>query len=258
MRIYSLLLLLFLVACQPNQENTKIVIEGNPAAEGFNTADSDEKAIQLADAVMEAMGGRNAWENTRHIKWNFFGRRTLYWDKQAHLLRLEVPKDSIVVLLDLNKGTGKVAKAGKEIQEEEPKAYWLKSARSIWNNDSYWLLMPFKLKDAGVTLKYIGQDSMDSGAPSQTLALSFREVGDTPNNKYIVHVGEDNLVQQWDFYSNASDTIPRFKTPWGAYQKHGKLLLSSDRGKNQLSDIQIFEDLPTSVYQEISTVSIKK
>ena len=58
---------------QEDVESTEI----NPAAEGFNLEASDEKAIALADEVMEAMGGRKNWDATRYIRWNFFGRRTL-------------------------------------------------------------------------------------------------------------------------------------------------------------------------------------
>ena len=47
----------------------------NSVTTGFDAAGSDLKAIEIADRVMDAMSGRNAWENTRYIKWNFFGCR---------------------------------------------------------------------------------------------------------------------------------------------------------------------------------------
>ncbi len=45
----------------------------NPAADGFDMAGSDPKAVEIADQVMQAMGGRKAWDNTHYISWNFFG-----------------------------------------------------------------------------------------------------------------------------------------------------------------------------------------
>ena len=45
----------------------------NPPAKGFNAAGSDAKAVAIADQVMEAMGGRKAWDATRYITWNFLG-----------------------------------------------------------------------------------------------------------------------------------------------------------------------------------------
>ena len=60
-----------MVACSVPKESEKstekeeVVIDQNPAAEGFNLQESDPKAIELADACMEAMGGRKNWNNTR-------------------------------------------------------------------------------------------------------------------------------------------------------------------------------------------------
>ena len=39
----------------------------NPHAEGFDLEGSDAKAIEIADAVMEKMGGRENWDNTRYL-----------------------------------------------------------------------------------------------------------------------------------------------------------------------------------------------
>ena len=44
--------------------------------------------------------------------------------------------------------------------------------------------MPYKLKDSGVTLKYKGQDTLETGHPAEKLQLTFEEVGKTPENKY--------------------------------------------------------------------------
>ncbi len=41
---------------------------------GTTTAQSDTKAITLADQVIEAMGGMDNYNDTRYIQWNFFGK----------------------------------------------------------------------------------------------------------------------------------------------------------------------------------------
>jgi hypothetical protein len=55
-------------------------------------------------------------------------------------------------------------------------------------------------------------------------------VGVTPQNKYHVYVDSTNLVKQWDFYTNSSDSVARFTTPWINYETYGNILLSSSRG----------------------------
>ena len=76
----SFLLIIFIIAGCGRNENSETK-EVNPAAEGFNQTNSDAQAIAIADEVMLAMGGREAWDNTRYLCWKFFGRDELIWDK---------------------------------------------------------------------------------------------------------------------------------------------------------------------------------
>ena len=70
----------------------------NPAAPGFNAAGSDSVAIQIADQVMYAQGGRKAWDKSRYFYWNFFGRRSLLWDKNGGKVRIEIPDDQLIII----------------------------------------------------------------------------------------------------------------------------------------------------------------
>lgn len=224
---------------------------GNPPAEGFNLADSDEKAMAIADEVMEAMGGRQAWDTTRYLQWTFFGRRTLLWDKQTGNVRIDVPGDSSIYLVNINEDTGKVQLNGQDISTTDSIQTYVESGKSIWINDAYWLVMPFKLKDSGVTLKYLGQDTMQGGTSADVLQLTFAEVGRTPDNKYKVYVDlEDRLVKQWEFFTKYDDPKPRFTTPWQDYQTFGDLKLSCDRGRNKLSNIKVFNEVAESAFTD--------
>src|SRR3990170_2643150 len=202
----------------------------NPAAEDFNLANSDPAAVELADSIMEAMGGWENWNNTRFISWNFFGRRDLTWDKKQERVRIESPNDSITYLVNLNTLTGKVWVKGQELPPGDSLNNMLKRGKSIWINDSYWLVMPFKLKDSGVTLKYLGEDTLMTGLPCNVLQLTFENVGDTPQNKYQIYVDlADNLVKQWAYYSDANQDSANFVRPWDNCKKYGNILLSADR-----------------------------
>ncbi len=212
----------------------------NPAAEGFNLAESDAQAMDIADKVMQAMGGRKAWDATRVLKWNFFGRRVLTWDKYSQRCKVEIPSDSLVIVIDLLNDMGNVKKGEDLLTDPDSLGKYLQMAREIWINDSYWLVMPFKLKDSGVTLKYVGQDTAIGGAMSDILSLTFNEVGVTPDNKYHVYVDRlTSLVTQWDFYGSYDDPEPRFSLPWWDYQRYGGILLSGDRQRAKLSDIEV-------------------
>lgn len=249
-----------LSGCSTQQENTEqsleatsayeMALEENPAIKGFDKKNSDEKAIAIADEVMKAMGGRKNWDNTRYISWNFFGKRTLLWDKWENKVRIDFVNEDLSILADIENMEGQVVKEGKEIIDPEIKTNYLEKARNIWINDSYWLVMPYKLKDSGVTLKYIKEEhNKESGNPEDILELTFKDVGATPQNKYRITVDqESNLVTSWAFYQKASQEEPNFTSPWKSYQKHGNILLSGDRGKYKLSDIQVFEELPEDAW----------
>ncbi len=247
-------------ATTSSEENTSAATatqEVNPPAEEFNLVGSDQKAIKIADEVMETMGGRVSWDTTRYLSWNFFGRRTLIWDKLENRVRIDMVDGSMSAILDMNNMTGKVALNGVEQTEADSVSKYLDRAKSTWINDSYWLVMPYKLKDSGVTLKYVREDTTQTGASADVLQLTFEKVGVTPENKYEVCVDKQSkLVTQWAYYPSANDTTARFVTPWAKYEKKGAIMLSGDRGQFQLTDINVYAALPEEVFTSLNSVGL--
>lgn len=245
----SLLLLSILCACSPKTSRMQ-----NPAAPGFNVSASDTKAITIADEVMQAMGGRQAWDNTRYLSWNFFNRRKLLWDKQAGICRIEWLNRPWKMVVNLNNGTGKVSLNGVEQTHPDTLAKYLDIGKKVWINDSYWLVMPFKLKDSGVTLKSLGDAKTEAGEASDLLQLTFAGVGVTPDNKYHVWVDKKTrLITQWAYFEKFSDEKPAIVNPWAGYKRCGKIMLSPDRGKDRgsLEPVEVLETAPESMWQII-------
>ncbi|WP_268122672.1 DUF6503 family protein [Roseivirga pacifica] len=244
---FALLLAFAIVACGETKETTTESDYGNPAAEGFNEAASDAKAIAIADKVMEAMGGRQAWDNTHYVAWKFFGRDALVWDKWTGNVRIDRPNGT-TLLTNINDGSGTAYLNATEITDADSVGQYMETAKSIWINHSYWLVMPFKLKDSGVTLNYVGEENTMDGKPADKLKLTFEGVGRTPQNMYYVWVDkETNLVSQWEYYS-AADKDAGFTLPWAGYTKHGEILLGGNRGERSMEDIMVFDELPASVF----------
>ncbi|MEZ4828403.1 MAG: hypothetical protein R3C61_19245 [Bacteroidia bacterium] len=180
-----------------------------------------------------------------------FWQPHLTWDKYDNRVRIEIPRDSMVILVNTNDVTGKVFQGSTEMTHPDSLAKFLDRGRRIWINDSYWLVMPYKLKDSGVTLTYAGADTTQAGAAADKLELRFKEVGVTPQNKYNVWVDKtSHLVTQWAYYANADDPEPRFVNPWEDYRTYGKILLSGGRGGRSLENIAVFDSLPEAVFSE--------
>lgn len=253
----NLLYLLIIASCfscqtsdKTSQSEPNNLIE-NPAAKDFNLEASDQSAIDIADKVMLAMGGRKAWDETRYISWQFFSSRKLWWDKWTGDVRVESLRSDLKILVNIHDLTGKVYKDSMEVSNLDSLNYYLNRGKSIWINDAYWLVMPFKLKDSGVALNYVMEDTTETGALSDVLKLSFDSVGDTPENIYKVWVDkQSNLVTQWAFYRSDTVATPNFITPWDDYQKYGDILLSGSRGRGQLTNIQVFEKIEENLFTE--------
>jgi len=248
--LYSIGIAILLSAC--NQPITETGVVGNPPADGFDLTNSDAKAISIADQVVEAVGGRQNWDKTRLIKWNFFGSRKLAWDKQTGDVRIDFLKEDLAILLNIHTMEGKSMRNDTLFTKDHPEySSLMDKGKSVWINDAYWLVLPFKLKDTGVTLKYLGMENSQAGELSEVLQLTYKNVGKTPDNKYLVYVDQQtNLINQWDYYPSYTDTIPRFQIPWKDYRPHGAILLSGDRGKNKLTEIEVLDEIPEGLFTD--------
>jgi len=258
-----LLALLLVYGCQPKKEaidttnSVEIELDENAAAEGFDLENSDPTAIKIADDVMTAMGGRKNWDATRYISWNFFDARKLYWDKMTGDVRIKYLKEDMEAIVNINSGEGMVKRNGEELTNVDSLQKYLTNAKSVWINDSYWLVMPFKLKDSGVTLRYIDVDTTMDGREAYLLDLKFANVGDTPQNYYQVWVDtETKFVSQWAFYREVAQPEPNFVMPWMDYKDFGGIKLSGNRGERQLTEIQVHESLPETLFKGFSPINI--
>lgn len=258
-RYLLLLLLIGLMTTSSFAQKKKNKKDPNPAAEGFNLAGSDARAVELADEVMTAMGGRRAWDNTHYLTWNFFGSRRLVWDKWSGNVRVENLRNGTTTLVNINTRQGKFMRNGAEETQPDSVKKYSDRGVSAWINDSYWLVMPYKLKDSGVTLKYIGEEKTEAGEEAEVIQMTFQNVGDTPQNKYKIWISKaSHLVVQWAHFSKAENEKPNFVNPWLEYEKHGNVLLSGSRGQRKITEIKVFDSLPETIFTSFDKVDLSQ
>ena len=210
-----------------------------------------EKATTIANEVVVAMGGIENYNNTHFIQWNF-GKRTLYWDKWTGNVRIENPEKNLVILVNINALTGKVFENDTLIIDEEKTKQLLTQGKNWWINDSYWLVMPWKLQDPGVTLTYIKTDTLPDGKLADVLQLTFDSVGVTPENKYLVYVDqEEHFIKQWAYFKSFNDAEPKFIRPWDNYQKAGDILLSFDRSEFGPTNVIVKQDFDSEIFTNL-------
>ena len=203
-----------------------------PSAEA-ETAASDARAIEIADRVMAALGGKERWDRLRVLRWTFEvavndtlrpGRRHS-WDKHTGWHRVEgatAGGQPYCYIENLNDSTGMAWVNGTRIEGDSLKKL-MRRAHGAWINDSYWFLMPYKLRDPGVTLKVDGQAKDSTGTVHDRLALSFENVGMTPGDRYWVYVNRaSHRVERWEHLLQGAQPPP-VPWSWEAWEEHDGL-----------------------------------
>jgi len=229
-------------------------------AEDPAPAPADPKADAVAAQVMQALGGQTAWDGTRYLHFTFAGRRTHTWDRWTGRHRVEGKTKegkSFVVLDNLQSRTGRAWTDGKEAAGDDLKKM-LELGYGTWVNDTYWLLMPYKIKDPGVHLSYAGEDTI-GGKRYDKLALSFDHVGLTPGDHYTAWINRDtHLMDRWAYVlESMKPSDPPGVWDWTGWQRYGAIMLAPHRtmvggegGKLELSDIAVPASVPDAVFTD--------
>lgn len=219
---------------------------------------ADPEAAKVANRLMDAMGGQEAWDAVRYLRFEFFGFRLHHWDRATGHHRMEGKTrdgDEYVVVHNLNTREGHVWLNGEKLSGDDHKK-WLEQAYGGWINDTYWLLMPYKLRDPGVTLTHDGTEELD-GATYDKLKLTFDNVGLTPGDTYWAYVNrETGLMDRWA-YSLQSHEEGKAATHWKwlDWQEYGGVKLASKRvnpenGREaELGNIAVLDHLDEAVFK---------
>lgn len=223
----------------------------------FGDAKSQQALSQakaLASETVNMMGGMDYYNATRYIGWNFFGKRQLLWDKPNNRVRVDLLTQPISIIASLTDDYCIVFQDGVQVRNTDTLSRYLRLARQYWMNDSYWLVMPFKLFDPGVLIQYAGRGKTTDGRQAEILQLTSENVGVTPHNKYLIYIDfETRLIAQWDYFKHAEDTVPAISNPWTDYRWYGNIRLASGRGTvGSITDIHVWDTLPPALFQEAS------
>ena len=262
--------LIFLIAGCQKQDSGKPASDGSPKR--FDPSKSDAEAIRTADEIMVALGGRENYDAVQYLSFHFIvARGEMHltdwrhdWDRRQNNYRLEGKTregDHLLAFFNLDTQSGTVFMNG-QMAEGEDKVQWLGRAYARYINDTYWLLMPYKLKDPGAILKYEGMQEI-SNAQYDVLRLQFEEgIGLTPQNVYRIFVDPaTRLVNRWEYFeSEDANPSPAWWENWRAYEgiklADQRVFENSDR-KLLFTNIVASRQVDDKVF-EISSISTAK
>lgn len=117
-------------------------------------------------------------------------------------------------------------------QEGDKAVKLLEWAYERFINDSYWLLMPLKMKDPGVNLGYEGEKTLEGGEPCEIIKLTFNGVGLTPGDTYWVFVNKrTHLVDRWEFVLEGQEAKDKSAFERKDWRSFGPLRLATSHPK---------------------------
>jgi hypothetical protein len=193
-------------------------------------------APQVIDWIWEHVGGKKNYEKARYLEFTYAyevdgdtkSARHHTWDRYSGDYVLKYEKDGHQYEAYFNVETKKgIGLKDGEIIEGAGGAEIVERSYSLFINDTYWLLMPVKLQDYGVRLRYVRHEGEDAPDPEGHLKKDhsshdheeekkkktkhgvdsnvilnmtyLEDVGMTPGDQYWIYVNHEGSVTRWDY-----------------------------------------------------------
>ncbi|MDN3666857.1 hypothetical protein ACFFU1_08545 [Algibacter miyuki] len=162
--------------------------------EDLPTGQQGEAADALAKNMLQALD-YEAYKSTNYIEWTFKKRHHYQWDKLNNKCTV-FWKDNKVILDLNNHNLSKAFVHGFSVDKdisEELKA----TARSYFNNDSFWLVAPYKVFDTGTERRLVALPNNQSG-----LLITYKSGGSTPGDSYLWLLDENNKPKAFKMWTS--------------------------------------------------------
>ena len=202
-------------------------------------AQEDPIADSLAQRVLEAAGGPGVWSRVPYLAFSFgveenrqVGRVVRHlWNRNTNQYRLETPGptgEPYVILFDVDTRQGKAYWGGVELGNKES-ATRVAGAFQRFVNDTFWLLMPFRLFDAGVERAFLPDSSNDV---IDVLRVRFTLPDRAPTDEVYLYIArETGRIVQWKYRTPADGPdAPLRGFEWRDYTRYvtsvGEVVLS--------------------------------
>jgi hypothetical protein len=142
--------------------------------EGRPGSDADALAQKMLSTL-----NYDKFKQTRFLEWSFRGGVNHYkWDKEKR--KVDITWDDYLVNLDLiAPESSLVFKNGERLMDIESESI-IEKAVDYFNNDSFWLVAPYKVFDPGVTRTVVPLPDGTDG-----LLVTYTKGGSTPGDSYL-------------------------------------------------------------------------
>lgn len=232
----------------------------------------DAASMACIKELTDAMGGQETWNRLPYFRFDFVvvkdgkevARFKHWWDKMHSRCRVEGPDDKgrvVTACFNLMTKKGKAFTDGIVDADSTNIANIIENGYERWVNDTYWIIMPFKLHDNGVRVKHVRTEEGANGATYDVLEVSFMpNVGLTPQDHYWLFVNsKTHLIDRWEMILTGQKPPPSGST-WESWTSIGPLQLSLARRFAGKPVMLRFENVatPTTMDESVFTDSRPK
>lgn len=144
-------------------------INNEALPEGKKGKEADALAIKMFNAI-----NHETFENTEILKWSFRNEHFYTWNKQENIVHISW--DQYKVTLYTKQPEKSVIYIDGKISENKE---LIKQAQDFFNNDSFWLIAPFKIFDSGTERSIVNYEGKDA------LMITYTSGGSTPGDSYL-------------------------------------------------------------------------
>ncbi|WP_158849052.1 hypothetical protein [Algibacter sp. L1A34] len=145
--------------------------------EELPTGTKGKQADELAKNMLRALDFE-AYKNTDYIEWTFKNRHHFKWQKNEN--KCDVFWKDYRVALDLNNLSLSKAYIHGFVTDNEIADELKEKALNYFNNDSFWVVAPYKVFDSGTERRLVKLTNNKSG-----LLITYNSGGSTPGDSYL-------------------------------------------------------------------------
>ena len=154
------------------------------------------QADALAKKMLDALN-YNAYKNTNYIEWNFRNRRHYEWNKTKQTCTVSWKENKVVLNLnDYSKSEVYIHrfKSKNAIADEV-----LKKAIKYYENDSFWVVAPYKIFDKGTKRAIV-----KTADNKEALLITYTSGGSTPGDSYLWYLDDNGKPTHFKMWVDIS------------------------------------------------------
>ena len=161
-------------------------INNEKLPEGKKGKEADALALKMFDAL-----NHKAFENAEVIEWSFRNSNFYKWYKTKNIVEVTWEENK-VILNTLAPQNSEVFVKDKKVENSN----LIKKAENFFNNDSFWLVAPYKIFDPGTERRIVKYENKD------TLLITYTSGGSTPGDSYLWILDENYYPTSYKMWTS--------------------------------------------------------